>query len=75
MSSNRIVVGQSEWTFPEGDVAKTLELIKSAMENGSVAELELVDASGRTVSVYLNGAVVPTVVVDLGDGARPSEIS
>ena len=75
MSAKRILVGQSEWTFPEGDVTKTLELIKSAMENRNVAELELVDSSGRSVSVYLNGAVVPTVVVDLDDGPRPSEIS
>lgn len=75
MSSSRIVIGQSEWTFPEGDVTKTLELVKSAMESGSVTELALQDGAGRSVSVYFNGAVVPTVVVDLGDGARPSEIS
>lgn len=73
--SNRIIVGQSEWTFPKEDVTKTLELVKSAMENANVAALELADASGRSVSVYINGAVVPTVVVDLDDDARPSEIS
>jgi hypothetical protein len=73
--SKRIVVGQSEWTFPEGDVAKTLELIKSAMENGTVAELDLVDAAKEQVTVYLNGATVQTLAVSMGDAARPSEIS
>ncbi|HEV2637926.1 MAG TPA: VCBS domain-containing protein [Actinocrinis sp.] len=75
MSERRVIVGQSEWAFPAGDVTATVESIKTALETGAVVALDLVDGSGREVTVYLNGKAAQTVVVDLGGGPRPSEIS
>lgn len=75
MSAKRIVIGQSEFTFPQEDVADVLGQIASALRDATVLQLSLLDAQGRAVTVHLNGRAVPTVVVDLGRSARPSEIS
>jgi hypothetical protein len=75
MSTKRILVDQSEWSFPEGDVTGTLDQITSALKDGTVAVLSLIDDSKRPVTVYLNGKTVQTVVVDLDGDPRPSEIS
>jgi hypothetical protein len=70
----RVIVGQSEWGLDDGDVDKVTGQIQSAMESGAVVELELLDTAGRVVTVYLNGKVAETVVIDLDRGPRPSEI-
>jgi len=75
MSRKRIVVGQSEWAIDERDVETVVEQVKAALENGTTAELVLLDGAGRPVTVYVNGKVVETVVVDLDRDPRPSEIS
>ena len=75
MSEKRIAIGQSQWTFPDGDVTDALEQIKSALQDGSVTALSLIDGGNRPVTVYLNGKTAETVVVDLGGDPRPSEIS
>jgi hypothetical protein len=75
MSDKRVTVGQSSWQLPEGDVEGIVKQIREAVQNGSVADLELLDESGRTVRVLFNGKAVQTVELDLGEGARPSEIS
>ncbi|GAA1738378.1 hypothetical protein [Luedemannella helvata] len=75
-SRKRVIVGQSEWAIHDADVEEVLGKIRSALENGSVAELTLLDSAGRQVTVYLNGKVLATVVVDLNTGPKPpSEIS
>lgn len=75
MSAKRIVIGQSEWTLPDRDVSKVVEAVESALENGTVVSLELIDSVGRTVNVLLNGRVVPCVTIDVGSGPRPGEVS
>lgn len=75
MSRKRVIVGQSEWAIDEQDVENVVDQIKSALDKGTVAELPLLDGAGRAVTVYLNGKVAETVVVDLDRGARPSEIA
>lgn len=75
MSRKRVIIGQSEWTIDERDVQSVVEQIKAALENGTVAELVLLDGAGRPVTVYLNGRAAVTVVVDLDRDPRPSEIS
>jgi hypothetical protein len=70
-----IVVGGSSWKLPAGDVTETLKELDRAVTTGSVAQLQLVDdATGNTVTVYVNGRVAGTVSIDLGGGPRPSEI-
>ncbi|WBB80608.1 hypothetical protein O7606_04245 [Micromonospora sp. WMMD882] len=75
MSRKRVIIGQSEWGVDERDVDTVVEQIKTALAEGAVAELVLLDGAGRPVTVYLNGRAAVTVVVDLDRDPRPSEIS
>ena len=75
MIGKKVIVGASEWGLQDGDAADVLTRIKSAMTDGGVAELPLVDSAGRPVTVYVNGRTTDTVVVDLDGGPRPSEFS
>jgi hypothetical protein len=75
MSGNRIVVGQSEWTFAKEDAADVVARIESALSDGTVVRLSLIDGAGRPVQVFINGRSTETVVIDLGESPRPSEIS
>lgn len=75
MSRKRVIIGQSEWTIDERDVETVVEQIRTALTEGTVAELVLLDSLGRPVTVYLNGRTAVTVVVDLDRDPRPSEIS
>lgn len=75
MGSKYISVGQQEWVFPEGDIDATVKSVKAALDNGTVAEVALLDAHGRAVTVCVNGRTVETVTLDLSGDPRPSEIS
>jgi hypothetical protein len=76
MSGSRIIVGQSAWTLTDDqDVAKVIEQIESALQNGTSLRLPLVDSAKNQVTVFINGRSVETVVVDLNADARPSQIS
>lgn len=75
MSRKRVIIGQSEWAIDERDVETVIGQIKSALADGTVAELVLLDSADRPVTVYLNGRTAVTVVVDLDRDPRPSEIS
>jgi len=75
MSGIRITVGQSEWTLAEGDPAALLSDIEAALDKGTVLRMNLNDATGKPVDVFINGRVAETVSVDLNAGPRPSEIS
>jgi hypothetical protein len=74
MSGKRVTVGGTEYGIDNTAVDTVVDQVKSAMENGAVATLPLLDAAGRPVTVYLNGKVAATVVVDLDGDPRPSEI-
>ncbi|GAA1629595.1 hypothetical protein ACFQY4_44260 [Catellatospora bangladeshensis] len=75
MSRKRVIIGQAEFGIPENQVREVAAQVKSAMENGETATLQLLDGAGREVTVYLNGKAAALVVVDLDPGPRPSEIS
>jgi hypothetical protein len=74
MSGKRITIEGIEYGLENAQVDTVLDLIKNALENGSVAALPLLDGTKRPVTVYVNGRVVATVVVDLDGDSRPSEI-
>jgi len=74
MARKRVIIGQSEWGIIDENVNDVVAKIKTAMENGTVAELELVDGADRRVTVYLNGKTVAAVTLDLDLGPRPTEI-
>jgi hypothetical protein len=75
MGRKRVIIGQSEWGIHDTDVADVTAKIKAAMENGTVAELSLIDGANRRVTVYINGSVTPFVTVDLDLGPKPTETS
>ncbi|WP_117212327.1 hypothetical protein [Allorhizocola rhizosphaerae] len=75
MGRKRVIIAQTEWGIDDANVADVVAKIKSAMENGTVAELALLDGADRQVTVYLNGKVALSVVVDLDLGPKPTEIS
>ncbi|BCJ72032.1 hypothetical protein CS0771_15760 [Catellatospora sp. IY07-71] len=75
MSRKRVIIGQAEFGIPEKRVDEVTAQVKSAMENGETATLQLLDGAGREVTVYLNGKAAALVVVDLDPGSKPSEIS
>jgi hypothetical protein len=73
--AKKLIVGQAGWTVPDTDASDVFKQVREALANATTAELQLVDVSGRPVSVFLNGRTVPTVVVDLDGDPRPSEMS
>lgn len=75
MGRKRVIIGQSEWGIANDTVDDVTSRIKAAMENGTVAELPLLDGANRQVTVYLNGKLAAAVVIDLDLGPRPTEIS
>ena len=75
MSRKRVIIGQSEWGIEDQNVTAVVAAIKTALTDGTLAELPLLDGSGRVVTVYLNGRTVLSVVVDLDVGPpKPTEI-
>jgi len=75
MHGKKVIIGQTEWVIPDGELVTVWSLIRTAMADGSRAELELLDADKRPVTVYLNGATVDMVVVDPDGDPRPTEWS
>jgi hypothetical protein len=75
MGRKRVIIGQSEWAIDDSDVKEVVARITAAMENGTVARLDLLDGADRQVMVFLNGKATASVVVDLDVGTKPTEIS
>jgi VCBS repeat-containing protein len=75
MSQMRVMVGQSTWGIDSKNTDTIVQQVKSAMENGTVVALPLLDGGNRPITVYLNGKAADAVAVDLGEDPRPSEIS
>ncbi|GHJ48941.1 hypothetical protein Cs7R123_62830 [Catellatospora sp. TT07R-123] len=74
MGRKRVIIGATEWGISDEDVVDVVAKIKAALQNGTVAELQLVDGANRRVTVYLNGRAAASVVLDLDLGPRPTEI-
>jgi hypothetical protein len=73
--AKKIIIGQSEWIIKDADAEAVARSVRDAMTRGATVELPLADAQGRAVSVFVNGATVPSLVLDLDEGPRPSEMS
>ncbi|RDI24520.1 hypothetical protein [Lentzea flaviverrucosa] len=73
-SKRRVTIDGMSWQFPPADAAKVIAEIEGAMTNGTVARLSLFDDDGAA-TVFFNGRLVSSVVVDNGNGPRPTEIS
>ena len=74
MSGKRVTVGGVEYGLANDAVDTVVDQVRSAMEAGSVGTLPLLNGAGHAVTVYVNGKVIDTVVVDLDGDPRPSEI-
>jgi hypothetical protein len=57
------------------DAEAIVRQVRDAMTNRTTVELPLADDQGRAVSVFVNGATVSCLVLDLDEGPRPSEMS
>ncbi|GAA4256194.1 hypothetical protein [Dactylosporangium darangshiense] len=73
--AKKLIVGQSEWTISDEEAPGVAKLVREAMQSRTLVELPLLDGAGRAVTVFLNGAVAPTVVLDLDGVPRPSEMA
>lgn len=73
--AKKIIIGQSEWTIKDAEAEAVVRELREALTKGTTVELPLVDAKGRAVSLFVNGATVPSLVLDLDEGPRPSEMS
>ncbi|WFE95383.1 hypothetical protein [Micromonospora sp. WMMD987] len=74
--AKKLVIGNQEWSIPDATAEAIALQVRDAMLNGRSVALELNDADGRAVTVYLNGAATSSVVLDLDRGPRPpSEMS
>ncbi|UQU64286.1 hypothetical protein COUCH_35905 [Couchioplanes caeruleus] len=73
--AKKLIIGQQEWQIADADAEAVAGQVRDAMLNRTTVELPLADASGRAVTVFLNGATASGVVLDLDQGPRPSEMS
>ena len=70
----RVIIGDQSCGLADADAARVTSDIERAMTDGSVVRLPLL-AEGRPVTVFFNGKLAVTAVVDDDAGARPTEIS
>ena len=73
--AKKLIIGQQEWQIADADAEAVVRQVRDAMTNRTVVELPLADSTGRAVTVFLNGAAAASVVLDLDEGPRPSEMS
>jgi hypothetical protein len=71
----KMIIGQAEWGLGNQDAGTVIKHVEAALENGSVAQLELYNSSGARVIGLVNGKVTPIVVFDLDGNPRPTEMS
>jgi hypothetical protein len=73
--TKKLIIGQQQWGIADADADGVVRLVRDAMTNGTKVELSLYDPAGHAVTVFLNGAATSSVVVDLTQGPRPSQMS
>jgi hypothetical protein len=73
--TKRLIIGSQQWGIADADAEGVARLVREAMTDGTAVELTLYDASEDAVTVFLNGAVTSSVVLDLNSGPRPSQMS
>jgi hypothetical protein len=73
--TKKLIIGQQEWQIADADAEAVARQVRDAMLNRTSVELPLADSAGRAVTVFLNGAAAESVILDLDEGPRPSEMS
>lgn len=73
--TKKLIIGQQQWGIADDDADGIVRLVRDAMTNGSKVELSVFDPAGHAVTVFLNGSVTASAVVDLNEGPRPSQMS
>lgn len=73
--TKKLIIGQQQWGIADQDAEGVARLVRDAMSERSSAELALQDLAGNAVTVFLNGAATSSVVLDLDEGPRPSQMS
>jgi hypothetical protein len=73
--AKKLIVGQAEWIIPDQDASDVVKQVRNAVTNTAPVELQLLDSLRKPVTVFLNAQAAPTVVVDLDEDPRPSEMS
>jgi len=75
-TDKQIIVDGAVWILPqEPDAAEVFKQIESALDNGAVARIGVLDAKRRRVEILINGRTVSSVVLDACLDPRPSEPS
>lgn len=73
--TKKLIIGAQAWGIADRDAEGVARLVRQAMTEGTTVELPLADAAGNAVTVFLNGAATSSVVLDLNEGPRPSQMS
>ncbi|GAB2568211.1 hypothetical protein Aab01nite_43750 [Paractinoplanes abujensis] len=73
--TKKLILDGREWGIADADADGVARLVRDAMLNRIPVELTVYDADENAVTLFLNGAATPSVVLDLNAGPRPSQMS
>lgn len=73
--TKKLVIEQQEWWIADDSAPDVIDRVKAVMSDRTSDSFELYNDAGHAVTVYLNGAAVSSVALDLVGGPRPSEMS
>ncbi len=74
----RVVVGGHSYVIDEGDergIEAIVAEIRSALTTGQMVEIPVLDWNGNRMSLLLPAGHSSPVILDLGLGPRPNEMS
>ena len=74
----RVVIGGHSYVIDEGDergIEAIVAEIRSALADGRMVEIPVLDWNGNRMSLLLPAGYAGPVVLDLGLGPRPNEMS
>ncbi|MGX7826048.1 hypothetical protein ACTG9Q_13235 [Actinokineospora sp. 24-640] len=74
MSTKRLIIGSQSWDIPEAGADDLLKDLTAALTGGPV-RFSLIDSQGRPVTVFCNGTLTVTAVVDNGGDPKPVDIA
>ncbi len=63
------------WLAHPASIAQVIEDVELAMTKGTTARLSLETRDNGTVTVFFNGKLVKSVVIDNDGGPKPTEIA
>jgi hypothetical protein len=74
----RVVIDGHSYVIDEGDgreITAIVAEIRSALTDGRLVEIPVLDSNGNRMTLLLPGGYAGPVVIDLGLGPRPNEMS